>query len=188
MSVATEAAPTDRTGIRTGQYFQIVRQRLELLNAAKEGARAVLCAGRKFGSTKIAHHERMTGEYEPRLIGTRVVGDEQRDMFGCVSRSMQDLDGDVSKFQHVAVTHSPERKGRVRLREKHILGSGFFGQRAAGRKMVSMKVRVDDVTNAHAGRLSGTKIRRNVTERINDRCRSLPAASEQIGGRYRIDV
>ena len=54
--------------------------------------------------------------------------------------------------------------------------------------MVGMKMRIDDVADAHAGRFGGTKIRGKVTERINDGCSGAPAAAEQIGSGYRIGV
>ena len=71
---------------------------------------------------------------------------------------------------------------------KHVFGTGSFSQCAARRDVVGVKMRVDDVANAHPRRFGGAEVRGNVTERVDDGSGCASAAAEQIRGRDGIGV
>ena len=77
----------------------------------------------------------------------------KRNVLGRVPRRVQDLDRDVAELQHVAVANATEGEGRFRFGEQHIFGAGRFGQLTAGRDVIGVKMRIDDVANAHAASL-----------------------------------
>ena len=54
--------------------------------------------------------------------------------------------------------------------------------------MVGMKVRIDDVENAHARRLGDGQIRFDLADGIDHGAAGLAAAAEQVGDRYRVAV
>ena len=76
-------------------------------------------------------------------------------MLRSVSGRVHDLDGDVAESEHVAVVHTEERKIGGGLGEQHVFGASGLRECAAGGYMVGVKMRIDDVADAHAGRLGG---------------------------------
>jgi hypothetical protein len=94
------------------------------LHAAEEGARAFFRAGRQFGSAEIAHHERVTSEPEPWLVGAGSIGDQEGDVLGGVSRRMQDRDQDVAPLS--PFSRAAANLGRALERGAAVLFDKFF--------------------------------------------------------------
>src|SRR6516225_10767401 len=99
----------------------MVRECLEPLHAGKQIACAFLRTRRKFGSAKIADHEGMAGQNEPRFLRTGVIGNYKRDVFRRVAGSVHYLDCDVSQFEHIAVADFVEWEVYIRASEQHVL-------------------------------------------------------------------
>ena len=105
-----------------------------------------------------------------------------------MSRRVEDLGGDIAERQDAPVADAMEWRRGLGAGEQDVLGAGGIGQSPAGRHVVGMDVRVDDVEDAHAGRFGSGEIGRDVADRIDDGSRSLAATAEQIGDRHRIGV
>ena len=149
--LAAQAASAHRTRIGSGQHLEIIGQRLQPLHAAKQRARALFGAGGKLGAAEIADHQRVAGQHEPWFVCSGAVGDEHRDVLRRMAGRVQHLDGDVAELKHFAIAHATEGKCYVGSGEQHVVGAGGFGERAAGGNVIGVKVRVDDVADAHAG-------------------------------------
>ena len=84
-----------------------------------------------------------------KLVGAGAIGDEERDMLGGVSGRVQHLDRHIAETEQFTVPHAEEREIGGRLGKQHVLGARRVGEPTAGGNVVGMKMRIDDVANAH---------------------------------------
>ena len=182
----TPAAHRAREGTR--QHFDVAGQGLEAPETRKEYARTLLRGRRQLCSADVAHHQGMTGHHEPGLVGPGPISDEQRYVLGGMSRRMQNLDGDVSKFEHVAVAYCLKRAGSSDLRGEHIARTGGGCQTPPRGHVIGMDMRVDDVEDAHTARLGGAQVRLDIPDGIHDSAAGPAAAAEEIRDRDRLSV
>jgi hypothetical protein len=66
--------------------------------------------------------------------------------------------GNVAERQRTAVANAAKRLGRVASRKQDVFGRRRTRKPSSGRQVIGMKVRVDDVDNAQAGRLGNGQI------------------------------
>src|SRR5690349_7761915 len=116
----------------------MVWQRPEALRAVKEGPRAFLRTGRKFGAAKIAYHQGMACHNEPRLLRACFVPDQKGDGLRRVSGRVQDFDRHVAEFENLPIPHAAERRRGHSIVEKDILRTRRLRERAASGNMISM--------------------------------------------------
>ena len=102
------------------------------------------------GASDGADEERVAGEDEPRLGGTRVVGHEQADRVGGVAGRVAGLQLDVAEADHVAVGERRVREGHPG-RAVHVDGGlGGGGEVAVARDVIGVRVRLDHVGDGQA--------------------------------------
>jgi hypothetical protein len=87
----------------------------------------------------------------------------------------------VAEFENVTVLDATESEIGFRALEEHVLRAGSLGERATGRDVVGMNVRVDRIEDTHACRPRCLQIRLNLTDRVDDGCGGLAATTEQVG-------
>ena len=93
------------------------------------------------------------------------------------------VDGDVAEFQHVAVLDALGMGSRHRRSSNSTYSAPAASrERAPGRDMVGMDMRIDHVEDAHARRRGRLEIGRDVADGIDDGRGRLAAAAEEVGG------
>jgi hypothetical protein len=86
----------------------------------------------------------------------------------------------VAKGEDVAVLHSAERKPGLGTGVQDVLGIRRRGQLTAGREMVGVYVRVDDIAQPEAHGSGRFEVALGFAHGINDRTSGMSAAAEEI--------
>ena len=110
-------------------------------------------------------------------------------MLGRVAGHVEHPRAHVAEREVVAIFHRAERKPGLGRRVQDVLGPRRRGQRTAGREMVGVHVRVDDVAQPESCGSGRLEVALGLAHGINDRTSGLTATAEEIGrGDHRVGV
>src|SRR5437016_1980395 len=106
----------------------------------------------------------MTAQYKPGFWTPRCVRNQERNVLGSVTRSVQDADLYVAQIQVVSVAHRQELILDSGIRVKNVLCTRHLCQLAASRNMVGVDMRIYDVADLHSAFVGNLQVRLGIID------------------------
>ncbi len=114
-----------------------------LVQRMEQRRRALVAGDCQVGPSAVADEERVAGEQEPRLVGTRAVGDDDAAVLRAMARGVEHVEGDVADLDAVGIAQRPVLVHGARDLVDPDPAAVLQGQDAVPRDVVGVGVRLD---------------------------------------------
>lgn len=180
-----DGAAAQRTGHVRGIDLDVVGQGEDpLLERAQERLRALtrgLIATEEVGPGHVVHQECPAGEEDGGLVAHRTVADEEADVLGRVTGSVEDLERDLPHLEHLAVRERTVGVAvRSGARRQRLDARNTGDQLADPRQVVVVPMRVEHVGDPHPPVAGFVQVRGDVSPWVEDERLTGPLVADEV--------